>query len=53
MIGYLAVTAQYLEKHARRANMKRDKDIPLFKYGSSPAMAFNDVVKNMSLSTYL
>ena len=34
----LADTAKYLAKHARRANMKRDKDTPLFKYGCHPAM---------------
>jgi len=36
----LTDTAKYLEKHARRANMKRDKDTPLFKYGCHPAMDF-------------
>ena len=41
----LADTAKYLEKHARWANMKRDKETPLFKYGCHPAMALNDVVK--------
>lgn len=36
----LTHTATYLEKHARRANMKRDKNTALFKYGCHPAMNF-------------
>jgi hypothetical protein len=36
----LVDTANYLEKPARRANMKRDKDTPLFKYGGHPGMDF-------------
>jgi hypothetical protein len=41
----LVDTVNYLEKHARRTNMKRDKEIPLFKYGCHPSMALNDVVE--------
>jgi hypothetical protein len=41
----LVDTMNYLKKHAQRANMKRDKETPLFKYGCHPSMALNDVVK--------